>query len=281
MSSERFYLGKAEILVGADEAEALRIAAGQFAALARRCAAEGRTLNAALSGGGTAEQYLPVLAAEPFAGIIPWDSIQLFWADERNVPPGDAASNYALARRLLLSQVPVPALKIHRIPTGDSTAVEAAELYQRTLRELLPLRNGLPQLDYVFLGLGTNAHTASLFPHRPTLHEQERLVVADHVDEVSSWRVTLTAPMINNAAQVTFLALGKDKAGPVHLVLEGPRDPELAPAQLIAPTSGSLTWILDPAAASLLRRPTLGGRDAAQEQGTAAAGNEETGKRQA
>ena len=112
------------------------------------------------------------LAAEPFAGLIPWSSIHFFWGDERNVPPGHPESNYSMARELLLSRVPVPPANIHRIPTGDGTAIEAADLYQRTLREILPTANGLPRFDYILLGLGANGHTASLFPHRPTLHER-------------------------------------------------------------------------------------------------------------
>jgi 6-phosphogluconolactonase len=258
MTTERFHLAGAEVLVGADVIETARIAAGQFAALARKIAAEGKPVHAALSGGSAPRLLFQTLAAEPFAGFIPWSSIHFFWADERNVPPGHPDSNYSMARELLLSRVPVPPANIHRIPTGDGTAIEAADLYQRTLREILPCQNGLPRFDYILLGLGANGHTASLFPHRPTLHEEQRLVVADHVDEINSWRVTLTAPVLNNAAQITFLVTGEDKASAVQQVIQGPRDPEAAPAQLIAPAQGSLTWILDSAAATRLSRPGLG-----------------------
>jgi 6-phosphogluconolactonase len=255
MPAERFHLAGAEILVGADVDETAHIAAGQFAALVRSVSGEGKPVFVALSGGNSPRPFFQLLASEPFRPLIPWDAIHFFWGDERNVPPGDPQSNYAMARQLLFSHVPVSPAKIHRIPTGDGTAIEAADLYQRTLCELLPSRNGLPRLDYNLLGLGTNGHTASLFPHRPTLHEQHRLVVADHVEEINSWRVTLTAPALNNAAQITFLVTGEEKAAVVQSVLEGPRDPDAVPAQLIAPGSGSLTWILDAGAASLLSRP--------------------------
>ena len=255
MPTERFHLDGAEILVGADVDEALRIAAGQFAALARKIAAQGDSVHAVLSGGNTPRGLFQLLAAEPFAGIVPWQDIHFFWADERNVPPGNPDSNYGVARQLLLSRVPVPPASIHRIPTGDGTAIEAADLYQRTLRETLPAANGLPRLDYALLGLGANGHTASLFPHRPSLRERQRLVVADHVEEVNSWRVTLTAPLLNNAAQLTFLVTGEDKAMVVRQVITGERDPEATPAQLIAPSNGMLTWILDSAAAGRLIRP--------------------------
>jgi 6-phosphogluconolactonase len=226
MLPERFYLAGAEILVGADLDETIRIAAGQFAALARKLSVEGRTFNVALSGGSTPRRLFQALAAEPFAAIVPWRSIHFFWGDERNVPPSDPDSNYRTAHELLLSRVPVPPANVHRIPTGDGTAVEAAD-----------------------------GHTASLFPHRPTLHEQQRLVVADHVEELNSWRVTLTAPILNNAAQITFLVTGEDKAAVVRQVIQGSRDIESTPAQLIAPRDGALTWILDTAAASQLARP--------------------------
>jgi 6-phosphogluconolactonase len=259
MPAERFYLAEAEVLVGGDVDETVRIAAGQFAALARKIAAEGKPVYAALSGGSTPRLLFQTLAADPFAGIIPWDAIQFFWGDERNVPPGHPESNYSMARELLLSRVPVPPANVHRIPTGDGTAIEAAELYQRTLREILPSANGLPRFDYVLLGLGANGHTASLFPHRPTLHEAQRLVVADHVEEVNAWRVSLTVPVLNNAAQISFLVTGEGKAAVVQQVLEGPRDPEAVPAQLIAAANGSLAWILDSAAAARLSRPVLHG----------------------
>ena len=256
MPAERFHLAGTEVLVGSDVEETARIAAGQFTAAARSVTGEGKPFHVGLSGGNSPRPLFQLLAGDPFRQLVPWESIQFFWSDERNVPPGDPESNYSMTRELLLRHVSVPATHIHRIPTGDGTAIEAADLYQRSLRELLPPLNGRPRLDYLLLGLGTNGHTASLFPHRPTLHEEERLVVADHVDEINAWRVTLTAPVLNNAAHIVFLVTGKEKASVVEQVLEGPRDPDAIPAQLIAPLSGSITWILDAAAASLLSRST-------------------------
>ena len=254
MSAERFHLAGNEVLVGIDVEETARIAAGQFTAAARRVTGEGKPFHVAFSGGNSPRPLFQLLASDPFRQLVPWESIQFFWSDERNVPPGDPESNYSMARELLLRHVSVPATHIHRIPTGDGTAIEAADLYQRTLHELLPQLNGRPRLDYLLLGLGSNGHTASLFPHRPTLHEEQRLVVADHVDEINAWRVTLTAPVLNNAAQIAFLVTGDEKASAVKRVLEGPRDSDAMPAQLIAPHNGSIAWILDAAAASLLSR---------------------------
>ena len=254
MPLERFHLAGAEVLVGDDIDETIRIAAGQFAALARKLAAEGKAVNVALSGGSTPRRLFQVLAADPFAELVPWKSVHFFWGDERNVPPGDRDSNYSMAQDLLLSRVSVPKANIHRIPTGNGTAIEAADLYERTLREKLPVAHGVPRFDYILLGLGTNGHTASLFPHRPTVHEQHRFVVADHIEEVSGWRVTLTAQVLNNASQTTFLVTGEEKASVVQQVIEGTRDQDSLPAQIIAPKNGVLSWILDSAAAVRLTR---------------------------
>ena len=263
MPTERFHLGATEILVGEDLDETIRIAAGQFAALARQLTASKRMMTAALAGGNTPRRLYSALAAAPFSDIVPWQGIHFFWGDERDVPPTHEESNYRAASDRMLSRVAVPAAHTHRIPTGDTTAVEAAELYQRTLAAYVPATQGLPRLDYCLLGLGEDGHTASLFPGRPTLAESTRTVVADHIAE-RGWRVSLTVPVINNAAQITFLVTGQAKAEIVARILQGTEDfvseatqpPARLPAQLITPRDGHLTWILDAEAASLLRRPS-------------------------
>jgi 6-phosphogluconolactonase len=270
MPTERFHLGTTEILVGEDLDEAIRIAAGQFAALARKSAAAKDLMTAALAGGNTPRRLYSALAAAPFAALVPWGGIHFFWGDERDVPPTHDDSNYHAANELMLSRVGVPAAHLHRIPTGDTTAIEAAELYQRTLASLVPVAHGLPRLDYCLLGLGADGHTASLFPGRPTLAEATRTVVADHTDD-RGWRVSLSLPVINNAAQITFLVTGQAKAAIVARILQGesfefeqyalPHNTQppseyamKLPAQQVAPRDGQLTWILDAEAASLLQR---------------------------
>lgn len=275
MPTERFHLGTTEILVGEDLDEAIRIAAGQFSALARQISAGKRTMTAALAGGNTPRALYSALAVAPFAALVPWGGIHFFWGDERDVPPTHEESNFHTANDLLLSRVAVPAAHLHRIPTGDTTAVEAADLYQRTLASAVPAAQGLPRLDYCLLGLGADGHTASLFPGRPTLAEKTRTVVANHIED-RGWRVSLALPVINNAAQITFLVTGQAKAGIVARILQGgsvdteqlgsthdlPRDaqssaqpPMKLPAELVAARDGQLTWILDADAASLLQRP--------------------------
>lgn len=255
MPSERFLLSGTEILVGEDRDEAVRIAAGQFAAQARKAAAANQPFRAALSGGSTPQRLFQLLAAAPFKDIVPWAAIHFFWGDERNVPPADPASNYGVARELLLSRVPVPAAQVHRIPTGELAPQAVAAAYAQILTAQLPASAGLPRLDYNLLGLGPDGHTASLFPHRPTLNETAQLVLADHPDDARGWRISLSAPVLNNAAQITFLVTGAEKAQIVARVLQGPRDLASLPAQLIAPRAGSLTWVLDADAAAQLQRP--------------------------
>lgn len=255
MPVERFQLGGGEVVVGADADDCARLAAEHFAALAQREATGERPFQVALAGGTTMRSLWQRLAQAPFADSIPWEWLHFFWVDESNVPPGHPQSNFSAARDLLLSHVAVPAIHQHRIPTGGGTAIEAADFYQRTLRENLPLKNDLPRLDYVWLGLGQDGSTASLFAHTPLLHERQRLVAAEHIEEVCCWRITLTVPMLNNAAQIVFLVTGEEKASAVAHVLQGAREPENYPAQLIAPNDGTTTWILDSLAARLLERP--------------------------
>ena len=156
-----------------------------------------------------------------------------------------------MAQQALLAQVPIPPSQIHSIPCSRSPHV-AAEQYEGVLRAFFGVQP--PRFDLVFLGLGENGHTVSLFPGTPVLEEQEHWVAAVHVAEQDMDRVTLTAPLINQAALVVFLVSGANKAAVLREVLEGPSDPNRLPAQLIQPAGGELHWLLDREAASLLTR---------------------------
>ena len=213
----------------------------------------------ALTGGSTPRPLYALLASAPYAGRVPWARAEVFFGDERCVPPDDSASNYRLARETLLAHVPLPATQIHRIH-GEDAPETAAAAYERGLRAAFATPTGPPQsvpgrcLDFVLLGMGANGHTASLFPHSWTVHERERWVVADTVDATPRRRVTVTAPVINAARHVLFLVAGADKAPMLRRVLEGPHDPDALPAQLVTPTDGRLTWMVDAAAAAELTR---------------------------
>jgi 6-phosphogluconolactonase len=183
---------------------------------------------------------------------MPWDKLDLYWVDERCVPPGDADSNYRMIREALLDHVPLKPEQIHRIE-GELEPQAAADRYESELRASFRLESAAsPHFDLVALGMGVDGHTASLFPHTDVLHEFDRLAVANHVPQKDAWRITLTWPVINHSRSVFFLVSGQDKAGILKEVLTGPHDPERLPSQLIWPSSGILTLILDKAAASLL-----------------------------
>lgn len=213
----------------------------------------------ALSGGETPRALYDKLATSGFVSRVDWPLAEVFWGDERCVPPTDAASNARMARESLLDRVPVPAANVHRIRGEDDPAAAAAS-YEVQLRAAFHTPAGSPQtvpggrFDLVLLGLGANGHTASLFPGTAVLRETERWVSAVFVPAPSAWRVTLTAEIINAAAEVLFLVSGREKAAILQRVLEGPRVPEVLPAQLIAPTPGRLRWLVDAEAATMIRR---------------------------
>lgn len=212
-----------------------------------------------LSGGSTPRSVYERLAAVPCASRVDWSRVHILWGDERCVPPDHESSNYRMARESLLDHVPVPVANVHRI-RGEDDPAEAALAYERVLRELLRTPSGLPRatpgfrLDLVLLGLGEDGHTASLFPGSASLQVHDRWVVANYGRAVSMWRVSLTAAVINAAAEVAFVVSGDAKAAIVRQVLEGPTQPDQLPAQLIRPAGGTLLWFLDAAAAADLQR---------------------------
>jgi 6-phosphogluconolactonase len=215
--------------------------------------AQGRA-RIAISGGSTPKATFALLAdpQHPWRGRMPWDKLDLYWVDERCVPPDNEESNFRMTREALLDQVPLRPEQIHRME-GELDPDAAAARYESGLRNGFRLEGAeLPRFDLVQLGMGPDGHTASLFPHTEALHEMTRMVVANHVPQKDSWRITLTWPVINRARSVFFLIGGADKAEVLKQVILGPRDVERLPSQLISPASGILTLILDKSAASLL-----------------------------
>ena len=259
----------AQVRVYRDAEEVALKAARRFARLADQYVVGCGRFTVALSGGSTPRTMNSLLAAPPFLDTVPWSSIYFFWGDERCVPPDHADSNYRMARETLLSRVPVPEDNVFRIPAENPDHDRAAEEYETTLRSFFlrnasksstaPLPN-VPRLDLVLLGMGPDGHTASLFPHTTALQADDRIVVSNYVEKMNAHRITLTARTINNARNVTFLAAGEDKAEPLKVVLEGARQPETCPSQLIHPQNGSLLWMVDEAAARLLAGQTLEGK---------------------
>lgn len=231
-----------------------RAAAGLFAAEALRAVESRGRFTVLLSGGETPQTAYKLLAAPPLRESIPWAKVHVFWEDERYVAPDDPRSNARMALRAFLDHVPVPPEQIHPIPYCP-TPRESAVAYEKLLRAFFEGESSC--FDLVFLGLGTNGHTASLFPGTAAVAERERWVTEVFVAEQDLYRVTLTAPIINRGSLVVFVVAGGDKAAIVREVLEGNPAPDRIPAQLIRPVHGRLLWLLDREAARLVKNSTI------------------------
>lgn len=228
--------------IAAEAAE--RVVAGAADAILER-----GSFSIALSGGSTPKKLHKLLASEAFRSRIDWVHVEIFFGDERCVPPEHADSNYRMARETLLDHVPIPGDNVYRMK-GELEPAAAAKAYGLSLKE----KFGDGGLDLILLGMGTDGHTASLFPGTKAVGEREHRVVANYAENSTtgkSWRITLTAPFINRARRVMVLVAGADKAERLAEVLEGPRDPDRLPIQLIQPDPGTITWLMDVAAAGM------------------------------
>jgi 6-phosphogluconolactonase len=251
-----------EYFVEPDAAALARRAAEEFVDAAALAVAARGVARIAISGGSTPKAAFQLLAnpREPYFAAMPWDKLELYWVDERTVPPTDADSNYRMTKEAMLDHVPLKLEQIHRME-GELEPEVAAARYESELRNSFRLEGAeSPTFDLVTLGMGGDGHTASLFPHTAAIHEMGKLVTANHVPQMNTWRITLTWPVINHARNVFFLIGGADKTERVKEVFTGPRDVETLPSQLIWPSSGILTLFLDKAAAALLPAPDADGR---------------------
>jgi 6-phosphogluconolactonase len=206
----------------------------------------------ALSGGSTPRDLHRRLASPPLVHQVDWPHVHVFFGDERCVPPDDAQSNYRMAEETLLSQVPIPAAQVHRM-RGELPPEKAADDYAAQLKAFF--KDDPPRIDVILLGMGDNGHTASLFPGLRAVHEQRRWVMAEDVEEVGMWRITLTPVVLNLGRVVAFLVAGDGKASMLHQVLEGPYKPAELPAQIVRPSPGEVIWLADAAAAAKLSPP--------------------------
>ena len=204
-----------------------------------------------LSGGSSPKKLFELLASADYRQKVEWKNVFFFFGDERYVPKDHPDSNFLMAKKALFDPLNIAEDHIFRMNTDLSPAA-GAQAYER---DLLAYFSGKPvRFDLILLGLGDNSHTASLFPHTFVLHEKDALVKEIYVDEVKMFRITLTAPCINQAANVAFLVYGASKAEAVRHILEDDPNIEEYPAQLIHPQNGALHWFVDEAAVTRLKK---------------------------
>jgi 6-phosphogluconolactonase len=237
-----------DVRVFLDPAALSRAAADVFVEAAAGAMAERGRFLVCLSGGSSPGPLYSLLAESPYRDLVSWPSVHVFWCDERCVPAEDLNSNYRLARELLLSRVPAVAQNLHRIRTELDPELAAAD-YALTLRKFANPPLAWPRFDLVLLGLGTDGHTASLFPGSPVEVTESTWAVSAPANHPGIERVTLTAPVFNSARSAVFLVHGAGKADIVASVLYGDVRPALLPAQRIQPDDGALIWMLDAGAA--------------------------------
>src|SRR5271156_6010867 len=215
----------------------------------------------AISGGHTPKNTFELLAdpSAQYREQIPWENLELYWVDERCVPPDHPDSNYRMTREALLDKVPLDKSQIFRIQ-GELDPEEAAAKYEFDIRQSFRLEGAeLPCFDMVQLGMGPDGHTASLFPHTQGLHEIMRIAIANHVPQQKEpWRGTLTSPGIRWSRAGFFFVEGTDKVDALRAVFRGPYEPETYPSQLIRPASHRITLLLDSTAAAALPPPPAG-----------------------
>lgn len=205
-----------------------------------------------LAGGQTPKTLYQLLGSEPIRSQFDWEYIHLFWGDERNVPADHPDSNYRMVKEAFLNDVPIPESNVHRIKTelGPEDAVQA---YDQSIRKTMGVTGSIfPRFDLILLGLGSDGHTASLFPHSLVLNMTDWVIVAHKVQQINKRRFTLTVPTINNTRSILFLISGPEKANAAYQVIQGPASPNHWPAQLIQPRNGELFYLLDRDAAGLL-----------------------------
>ena len=232
------------------EEEVLVNLAAYFVTIARQAINEKGKCSVALSGGNSPKKLYEILSSPGFKDQVEWRKLDFFFGDERYVPQTDIQSNYLMAKKALFDPLSIYPIHIFAVDTSLQPA-EAAEKYAKTIFNYF---GGVPmKFDIVLLGLGDNAHTASLFPNTPVLHDTNASVKAVFLEDQEAYRITLTAPLINQAHCIVFLVYGESKAIAVKQVIESNKDIEHFPAQLVQPTSGRLDWFLDEASAMYLK----------------------------
>ena len=207
----------------------------------------------ALSGGRTPTGFYKKLTSDKYRDLVDWERVDFFFGDERDVSPMSERSNFRLANELLFKPLNIGQSQIFRWQTEIIEVAEVAAIYEQTLRRYFRSGNGdIPAFDLIILGLGDDGHTASLFPYSDAVKEKKRLAVSNHVERFDSYRLTLTLPVLNNAARVIFAVIGEEKASALRSVLEGPKNCLKFPAQCVEPSNGTLLWLISDTAGGKL-----------------------------
>lgn len=249
------YADRGTVIVVPDADALARLAAETLITTAAEAAAENRQALVALSGGSTPKKMGELLASEEFAGRVHWDALQIFWGDERWVPLEDSQSNAGEAMRTFLSKIPVPDENVHPWETDeDLDPSTSAERYERMIRQISGVAEGVPVFDLIFLGMGDDGHTLSLFPGTAAVRDHASITVAHRVEKLDSMRLTFGPALANAAGKVVFLVGGAGKAETLHAVLDGEEQIDTLPSQGIRPNQGALLWLVDTAAAAALER---------------------------
>lgn len=239
-----------QVRVFGSKDELFRGAAEEFCRIGEESIRQHGRFSVALSGGSTPKGLHHQLATE-FKSRLPWDKVFFFWGDERHVPPDFPESNFRMAKETLLSELPIPKDHIFRMAGELPDAQQAAAAYEEILRRHFSAASGsFPRFDFMLQGVGPDGHTASLFPGTKALDERQRWVAGNWVEQHSTWRITVTYPVLNNAANVMFLVEGAGKADIVCRVLKDPA--ENLPSQRVQPVDGNLMWYMDKAAGAKL-----------------------------
>ena len=241
------------MLISPDAATLMHAAAEQLLNLSRAAIEARDIFHIALSGGSTPNALFRLMASPKYATQFDWARFHLWWSDERCVPLESPELNFNMANDALIRHVPIPPANVHRTPVERPPA-EAAKDYEVEI--VRTLGGSMPAFDVILLGLGEDGHTASCFPGTLAALPAERWVAAHDVAKVKMWRITFTPRLLNAARHVIFLVSGASKAAVLERVLHGPYQPDVLPAQIVAPAPGGLTWMIDAAAGASLSSHT-------------------------
>lgn len=238
---------KKRVLVCEDKKDLADKAARYFAQLVNSIVGAKGSATVALSGGTTPKLMYERLVQSDLASVIPWNKIQFFVSDERCVPHDSEESNWGNANRMLLTPMQIARPQLHPTQDQDKDANISATTYEIEVRTFVASgKTGQPSFDIIFLGMGPDGHTASLFPETAALSEGRRLVCKNHVEKLNSDRLTFTLPLINSAANIIFLISGADKA---PVLAEVMANANKYPCEKVNPADGKVTWFVDKAAA--------------------------------